>query len=316
MNTNRIIPAGTLAVIGSVLMLGAVVAQDTADKPVSTDALSKVSAGTTEPGSPAVAKVAPKGAAPADFPGKTILDDPGANDPRLIVAVDDKGRATTPRLSKIDLDGDINHIGTIDNQDPYSQGRFEYYPPGLELGVGEVTRLLVRFKTYDLDFAGRLKVTLEVTGINRDSASGSHSAGTSGQTGRIKVWRDQARTELLLDSGESGKLAKTWTVESGKGISGLPRVVYVEGVEASTKFEGDLRLLILAEHVGGSSGDANSGQYQTAFDHMLLTVRKDPVEKEFINNNVEGVWSTVDQPAPSQPAAGAEAAAPASEAAR
>lgn len=271
-------------------------AQDTADKPVSTDALSKVSAGTTvQPGASEAPKVASKGAAHADFPGKTLLDDPGANDPRLSVPVDEKGRPSVPRIAKIDLDGDLDFTGTINNEDPYSQGRFEYNPPGLELGVGEVTRLLVRFKTYEEDYSGSLKVTLEVAGINRDSASGSFPGGPGGQVGRIRVWRDQQRTELLLDSADSAK-SKTWTVDNTQLARGVPRTLYVEGVEVSPKAEGDLRLLIFAEHFADGSGAAGSGLYQPAFDHMLLTVRKEPVPKDFINGNAEGVWSTVGKP--------------------
>jgi hypothetical protein len=309
MKSTLFVPAVTFATLGSFLLTGGsfVGAQDaSAGKPaVSGEALSKVAAGTSE-GTVATAGTGGTGAKGIEaetFPGKTILDDPRTNDPRLTVPIDAEGKVVSPRLSKIDLDGDFNYDGTINNEDPTNQGRLEYVPPGLEVGVGEVTRLVIRLKTYEVEFPGNLEVTLEVTGINRDSASGSFPAGSSGQVGRIKVWRDQAKSELLLDSGDSGKISKTWVYEKGKLAGGIPRTVYVEGAEASGKSEGDIRLMAVAAHrPDGAAQGSNSTLYQSAFDHMLLTVRKAPVPKEFVNNNAEGVWSSGKAPEAAKPA--------------
>jgi hypothetical protein len=297
MQTTRSFAAVTFAYLASLLLLGGsfVIAQDTsAQKPaVSSEALSSVAAGSTQGGAPSTVGEVGKGVGKVAFPGKTILDDPATSDPRLVIPVDAEGGARAARLSKIDLDGDFNYDGTISNEDPSNQGRLEYVPPGLELGVGEVTRLVIRLKTYEESFPGKLNVTLDVTAINRESASGSFASGADGQSGRVKVWRDQARTDLLLDSGDSSKLSRTWTYDSSKVSSGIPRVVYVEGVEVSPKAEGDIRLLVVSEHVAdGASGGTNSALYRPAFDHLLLTVRKEGVAKEFVNNNAEAVWST------------------------
>jgi hypothetical protein len=55
----------------------------------------------------------------------------------------------------------------------------------------------------------------------------------------------------------------------------------------------------MAAHVAeGANAETPSSLFQTAFDHLLFTVRDQPVEKEFINNNVEGVWSKVGDAAP------------------
>jgi hypothetical protein len=37
-------------------------------------------------------------------------------------------------------------------------------------------------------------------------------------------------------------------------------------------------------------GNVNIKSFRTTFDHLLLTVQKQPTTKEFINNNNEGVW--------------------------
>lgn len=307
MKSVLLVPATVFAIVWS-LQPGAIraEAQEAASgkSAVSGDALAKVAAGGGEGASAAVAASAQKGGAGQAFPGKTLLDDPAANDPRVLPGIAPKGKhkERVTRLSKIDLDGDLNYDGTINNEDPSNQGQLEYVPPGLEIGVGELTRLVIRHTVYDLEFAGQLAVTIEVAGINRESASGSFPAGGDGEVGRIKVWRDETRAELLLDSGDPQKLSKTWIYEKGKLSGGIPRTVCVEGVKTSGKFEGDLRLMALsAQSPDGAATGSSSALSQTAFDHMLVTVRKTPVAKEFVNNNAEGVWSS---PGAAKPAAG------------
>lgn len=263
---------------------------------VSADALNSVSAPNAKPATPA--RPAGNGASgPAvevTFPGKTDLDSPESTDPRFVVPVEGRKGAVIPRLSKIDLDADLDYDGAFDNDSSAGQGQHEYLPPGLELGKGEVSRLLVRFKTYEPEFTGKLVVRLEASEVNRDAASGEGAV----SAGQIRVWRDQERKELLIDSADPAKRSVEWTYDSGKRAGGIPRALYVEGVKVSSKFEGDLRLLVSASHLAdGETTGTPSSLYRAAFDHLLLTVRDKPVEKEFINNNVEGVWSMVGRPA-------------------
>ena len=288
---------------------------------VSSEALKAVSAPAkptpaSSVGTAAGGAAAPTAEASFDFPGKTVLDDPGASDPRLLVPVDGEGKSTVSRLSKIDLDGDLDYDGTLDNTSSSDQGQAEFMPPGLEIGAGEVTRLVVRFKTYEQEFPGELIVALEVSGVNRDATSGAFEGSGDAPVGRVRVWRDQARKELLLDSGDKNKLRHEWRYDPAKRFGGIPRTLYLEGVSVSPKFEGDIRLLLTSSQVSGAV-DANtpSSLYQAAFDHILVTVREKPVEKEFVNNNAEGVWSTTasgSKPA-ATPAADGSAAAPAAQ---
>lgn len=274
--------------------------QDTGEKPassaVSETALQSVKAPANVSPAPVTGSTVSAGSSveSIEFPGKTDLDDPGNKDPRLLIPVDAEGKVSVGWLSKIDLDADLDYDGTLDNDSTSDQGQHEAAPPGLELGVGELTRLVVRFKTYEETFTGALLVALEVAAVNRDSASGAFASGGQKSVGRIKIWRDQARKELLVDSGDPAKLRYEWRYDSAKRSGGIPRTLYVEGVEVSPKFEGDLRVLLSATHSAeGATSDAVSSLYRSAFDHLLVTVRKEPVEKEFINNNVEGVWASI-----------------------
>jgi hypothetical protein len=284
-------------------------AAPTATTEVSATALKAVEAASKEPSkattpSTAVAATANGAAAvvePIVFPGKTDLDEPGLSDPRLLVPVDAEGKVMVGKLSKIDLDADLDYDGTLDNASSTDGGQLEFMPPGLELGEGEVTRVVVRFKTYEKDFPGALIAAIEVEGVNRDSTSGLFEGASESSVGRIRVWRDQARKELLVDSGDASKRRFEWRFDPEKRSGGIPRTLYVEGVKASPKFEGDLRLLLSAVQVAeGGDPKTPSSLYQAAFDHVLFTVRDKPVEKEFINNNVEGVWSTTSSPAKSE----------------
>ena len=261
---------------------------------VSTDALSAVSATAVTPAAPSSSTgggISGRSAGVA-FPGKTDLDDPGAVDPRFFVPVGADGKVAVSSLSKIDLDADLDYDGSFDNDASTGQGQHEYLPPGLELGAGEVSRLLVRFKTYELDFTGKLLVSLEAAEVNRNATSGEGAM----SAGQIRVWRDQQRKELLIDSADPAKRRFEWTYDREKRSGGIPRTLYVEGVKVSPQFEGDLRLLLSASHLAdGDAAGTPSSLYRAAFDHLLLTVREKPIEKEFINNNVEGVWSMVGQ---------------------
>lgn len=225
-----------------------------------------------------------------DFAGKTDMDDPGLHDPRFVPAT--KGRDHRRKLSKIDLDSDLDYDGTFDNSSPSGQLQREFIPPGLEVGVGELTRLLLRFKTYEELAAGALVVVLEVSPIDREISQGT--AVDDAATGRIRIWRDQDRKELLLDSMDPEKRRFEWTFDPAKISGGIPRTVYLEGVAVSPKHEGDLRLLVHSGPPEVLDAPADEGTAQPAFDHLLVTVRKEPVDKEFINNNAEAVWSMIE----------------------
>jgi len=229
------------------------------------------------------------------------------------------------RLAKIDLDADFNYDGVIDNADPADNGAFQQTPPGLVVGVGELSQLIIRVRPYHLDFKGRAVVSLQVDGINRADKSGKFASAEEerSKVGHIKVWRDASRRQLILDSHDPQRQVFEWAIDDSKypaNVPGIvPRTLYVEGVGVSGDYSGDVRLLLKIQHREGGatttpppsdgaksgkgiifdSGAAESGQesetvtfkrFATSYDHILLTVQGAPRPKEFVNDNTAGVW--------------------------
>lgn len=210
-------------------------------------------------------------------------------------------------IAKVDIDADINLDGAISNNDPQDSGAFEGTPPGLQIGVGELSKVVLRVSPYRVDFDGEVVVGLEVAGINRDARSGEFASfeEEAANTGRIRVWRDAGRSELLLDSADPSRRYVEFTTQYREypyNLPGvIPRVVYVEGVNPSNRFIGDLRLLLTCSHrkIGSTPQQFVESKakliksFRTSFDHILLTILPKPAAKEFINNNAEGVWILV-----------------------
>ena len=214
------------------------------------------------------------------------------------------------------MDADMNQDGVLSNTDPADNGSFESTPPGVVLGKGEMTRFVIRLIPYRVDFDGEVVVTLEVEGINRGDRSGEYASLDEeiANSGHIRVWRNKDKKDLLLDSRDPAKRVVEFTTDYKTYPYNLPlavpRFVYVEGVTESPRFSGDVRLLVTVSHraKGEPSYAQTSGKgvaqpvvdsgpkkvgiksFRTSFDHILLTVVKDFLPKEFINGNNEGVW--------------------------
>lgn len=224
------------------------------------------------------------------------------------------------QIAKLDMDADMNHDGTISNTDPADSGAFEATPPGLILGSGELTRVIIRLNPYRIDFDGEVVVSLEVEGINRGVKTGDFASLDEeiASMGHIRVWKDATKKELLLDSRDPAKRVVEFTTQYRTYPYNLPitvpRFVFVEGVKPSPLYTGDIRLLVTCAHRAideTSYADLSSGKtsakdpvpvpeekkgflksFRTSFDHILFTVQPKPVLKEFINGNVEGVWKS------------------------
>lgn len=229
------------------------------------------------------------------------------------------------KIAKLDMDVDMSYDGTIDNEDPADQGGFESTPPGLVLGVGEMSKVVVRVSPYRVDFEGEVVIGLEVVGINRAVRSGLFDSFEEevASTGRIRIWRDADRTELLLDSADPERRYHEWVADDRiypANLPGIyPRTFYVEGVSVaggsaaggkevvasgkevvspSQGFSGDLRVLMTVSHREKGTPRESYPEYRkrfvksfrTTFDHFLVTVRNEPHPKDFINSNSEGVW--------------------------
>ena len=214
-------------------------------------------------------------------------------------------RDAEKKVAKIDIDGDLNYDGTVSNEDPGDNGAFQNTPPGLVVGVGELTKVVVRLNPYRIDYQGDVVVSIEVTGINRATASGRFESfeKEKASVGRIRVWQDKKKTKLLLDSGDQDKLVHEFIMDANKYPANLPgtvpRSIYVEGVSPSGAYAGDIRLLATvsyrphgttAETFAENRKKEGLKTFRTTFDHLLFTVKKLPMKKDFVNNNNEGVW--------------------------
>lgn len=222
------------------------------------------------------------------------------------------------QIAKLDMDADMNQDGTISNTDPADNGAFEATPPGVILGSGELTRVVIRLLPYRIDFDGEVVVTLEVEGINRSVKTGDFASFDEelASMGHIRVWKDSTKKNLLLDSRDPAKRVVEFTTQYKTYPYNLPlevpRFVFVEGVSPSPIHTGDIRLLVTCSHraigeptyVDLASGKASAKfvepppeekkglikSFRTSFDHILFTVQPKPLFKEFINGNNEGVW--------------------------
>ncbi len=228
------------------------------------------------------------------------------------------------QIAKVDLDADMNQDGNLNNDDPADGGAFEATPPGMILGEGEMSRIVLRLIPYRVDFDGEVVVTVEVEGINRGSRTGEYGSldEEMAEMGHIRVWRDKAKTQLVIDSRDPAKRVAEFTTQYKTYPYNLPiavpRFFYVEGVKTSPKYIGDVRLLITVSHrhiQGNSTATTASGvaaksvtmakepaevapeekkigvkSFRTSFDHILFTVQKNPLMKQFINDNIAGNW--------------------------
>lgn len=209
-------------------------------------------------------------------------------------------RDNNRKLAKLDLDADFNFDGTIDNYDPADNGAFQQTPPGLVVGVGELSKIVIRLTPYKIDYEGRAKVKIQVDGINRDNKSGKFAEG-AGQSavGHIRLWRDASKKEKILDSRDPNMISFEWTLDqrTPANLQVVPRTLYVEGVAPSPRHSGDIRLLISVydDNPNYSMNPKMDPRrwiktFRPSYDHILLTVQGVPHEKAYINNNAEGVW--------------------------
>lgn len=202
-------------------------------------------------------------------------------------------RDNSRKLAKLDLDGDLNYDGTINNDDPADNGAFQQTPPGLVVGKGEMSKVVIRLTPYKIDYEGHAKVRIEVCGINRDDKSGDFAgpAEEMAGMGHIVVWRDATKREKILDSRDANMRSHEWTLDDRvfpANLQIVPRTLYVEGVGVSPRHTGDIRLLVSI--FDDRSNPTPIKTFRPSFDHILLTVTPKPQEKAFVNANAEHVW--------------------------
>lgn len=215
------------------------------------------------------------------------------------------------KIAKVEIDGDFNYDGVISPDDPGDHGAFKRTPPGLVVGVGELSKLIIRVTPYRVDFHGEAVISLEVLGINRADKSGDFKtfADEVANTSRIKIWKDPSKKELLLDSHDPKLRRIEWKFDQdrlapGGAITGMnlpfqpyPRTVYIEGVKEHGPYLADVRILLSCENSGGDDNRAGVlKRFRTTWNHFLVTVAAKPMDKEYVvSEALQDVWITPDR---------------------
>ncbi|MBT7299396.1 MAG: DUF3616 domain-containing protein, partial [Victivallales bacterium] len=154
------------------------------------------------------------------------------------------GEADGPEEKVIDIDGDINRDGTVVDGDPTDDGEVEDKPPGLPVAIGALEKLSLRCVPRSRT-EGYVRFTVVSGGGEWQNLQDPENLARPRRPagGHIRVWEDQERTKLILDSHEPGKKMVVWTLSDEFPIERIPTTVYAEGVAAS-RAAGDVVLVL------------------------------------------------------------------------
>lgn len=142
-------------------------------------------------------------------------------------------------LGRVQIQGDVNFSSQIDEGDAAMGNEPKRNPHGLIIGAGEMTKLILTCQpnAYRQRQVGEPKVkmdfyklvsVLEVKGVNLGDKKGRFSSFEDeiASCGRVLVWLDSTRRQLLLDSSDPTRRRVEWQWAS----SVPPERVFVEGV--------------------------------------------------------------------------------------
>jgi hypothetical protein len=182
---------------------------------------------------------------------------------------------------RVDVDADMNYDGEISN-DSSDDGDLESSPPGLIVGKGEMSKLLLRLSPFKRVRAGApasktvsgpdIKVQMETRPIFLGSAKGTFpdAQAEAEKAGHIRIWTNEKREVLLLDSKDTNKRSVQWPLDDEQA----PGSVYVETVEGSVP--GSLHMLTVTMFKQGS----NVTDPKNASDFILVTPRDQTVRRD------------------------------------
>ena len=145
----------------------------------------------------------------------------------------------SPYLGKVKIEGDVNYSNTIDSTDASLGNHPKRNPHGLIIGAGELTKLILTTqpnpdrqiqvgKPKDKLPFPILVASLEIKGINLADKKGRFASFEEevATSGRILVWLDHTKRNLLLDSSDPTRRRIEWPYAS----SVPPERVFVEGL--------------------------------------------------------------------------------------
>ncbi|MEZ5384387.1 MAG: hypothetical protein R3F13_02605 [Prosthecobacter sp.] len=142
-------------------------------------------------------------------------------------------------LGRVQIQGDVNFSGKIDEVDAGMGNEPKRNPHGLIIGAGEMTKLILTCQpnAYRQRQVGEPKVkmdfyklvsVLDVKGVNLGDKKGRFASfeDETATCGRVLVWLDSTRRHLLLDSSDPTRRRVEWQWAS----SVPPERVFVEAM--------------------------------------------------------------------------------------
>lgn len=210
------------------------------------------------------------------------------------------GRRISP-LGKMSISSDINSDGVIRYREDAS---LKVTPPGLVVGTNEMTKVLlscipdptslpptvgspkVKMKYH------KLAVILDVRGVDLGKKNGQFGSIEKEieKCGRILVWADKDRKNLLLDSADSSRRRLVWAYADSVPL----HHVYVEGVKAAEAGGSFLITWELDDSFGQNAFQRFFGE-PSVWDRLMVSVRPLGSDKPLIDS--DPVWIRFSQPA-------------------
>jgi hypothetical protein len=188
-----------------------------------------------------------------------------------------KARGTS--IGRVDIDSDLDYDGVISN-DGKESGDQESTPPGLVIGHKQMAKIVFRVTPYgatglaETD-ASMLVCSLEVRALNQSRSNGqfaSEEAATKA-SGHLRIWADDKRSRLLLDSRDKSKCRVEWKINAPDA----PAFVYAECAEPAS-VEAVFSLMLSIDDTRGKTYAASKINPYASRDWMLITARSQPQE--------------------------------------
>jgi hypothetical protein len=199
-------------------------------------------------------------------------------------------------LGTVSLSADTNYDGSIDFGASVNVKR---NPPGLVVGAGEMARIDLSVthnasrqtssNSPDLKFLYyKTAVILDLRPVNLGHKRGRFKSFEEEQSrgGRVLVWLDENRRQLLLDSADPEKRRVQWHAST----STPPKHVYVEGVNVGDSGTVMMFTLLLDNTNLSPLADKLFGD-KASWDALMFTVWPQPKIKPYVDNSP--VWRMV-----------------------
>lgn len=198
-------------------------------------------------------------------------------------------RSQPSLLGKVSVAADYNYDGEVNGKDKYVERGLTEGPLGLIIGTNEMAKVeltcvptptpkvrigepKIKMKYY------KLALILSIEGVNLAKKNGKFKTMEDefASCGRILVWSDQTRQELLLDSSDVSKRTLMWPYSESVP---LPHI-YVEAVEPAQPGNAHVITWELDDSYGQNGFQRAFGE-PAVWDRIMVTAHPTGIEKPF-----------------------------------